>query len=212
MDTETAPTQNKISNMIGNKLKECRKRMGLTLKELAAKTGFSSPLLSKIENGLTLPSIPTLSKIADVLGVDLDYFFRKEEEQGYMVSRKNKPGNIYQKKSPDAPRGLILEYELLAEGMNNSFMEPSIVTVLARKDEDFPPVTHDGQEFCYVIDGTLELTLGDKKIILRKGDSAYFNCRSPHRVLAVSQKPPRTLNVHLVPGKASSNSVRGERK
>jgi transcriptional regulator with XRE-family HTH domain len=207
MSTKATPTQNSISNLIGSRVRECRKRTNLTLRELSAKTGFSSPLLSKIENGLTLPSIPTLKVIADVLNVELDFFFRKEEEQGYVVSRGNRLGNLYQRRSANANDKICLEYELLAEGMVNSFMEPSIVTIFARTEEEFPPVTHDGQEFCYITEGIVELTLGDKKIVLRKGDSVYFNCGIPHRVLALSKKPPKTLNVHLVPGKASTNSM-----
>jgi transcriptional regulator with XRE-family HTH domain len=208
MGAGTSARQNSISNMIGSRIRECRKRMNLTLRELGARTSFSSPLLSKIENGLTLPSIPTLEIIADVLNVELDYFFRKEEKQGYVISRSNKRGNLYQRKSSNENSKICLEYYPLAEGMDNCFMQPTIVTIFARTEEEFTPVTHDGQEFCYVVEGILELTLGDRKIVLRKGDSAYFNCTIPHRVLGLSKKTAKTLSIHLVPGKVSTGMPR----
>jgi uncharacterized cupin superfamily protein len=81
-------------------------------------------------------------------------------------------------------------------------MEPAIVTNM-RKDRELEVEVsvHEGQEFMYVIEGKLELVLGGKKYALKKGDAAYWNGSIPHKGISVSQKPARTLNVHLIPGK-----------
>ena len=79
-------------------------------------------------------------------------------------------------------------------------MEPCIVTEHAGPHEDFPLARHDGQEFVYVLEGKLELTLGEKKFALNKGDAAYFIGEIPHGGKSLSKKPAQTVNVHLIPG------------
>ena len=76
--------QNKddLARRIGSRLKDLRKAMGLSMKQLAEATSLSPPLFSRIENGLVMPSIGTLQLIADFLKVDLTYFFKKEEDGG----------------------------------------------------------------------------------------------------------------------------------
>jgi transcriptional regulator with XRE-family HTH domain len=187
-----------LARRIGGRLKELRKGMGLSMKQLAQATDLSPPLFSRIENGLIMPSIPTLQLIADFLKVDLTYFFKKEEERGYVITRRGA------RKTATARRGargkVTYELELLAEGMENPFMEPCIVTEFAAPSEEFQLAKHDGQEFIYVLEGKLELTLGEKKFALAPGDAAYFIGEIPHGGKSLSKKLAKTLNVHLVPG------------
>ena len=84
--------------------------------------------------------------------------------------------------------------------MENPFMEPCIVTEFAGPSEEFQLAKHDGQEFIYVLEGKLELTLGGKKFALNKGDAAYFLGEIPHGGKSLSKKFARTMNVHLIPG------------
>jgi transcriptional regulator with XRE-family HTH domain len=195
--------KDELAGRIGKRLKSLRHKLGLTIKRLAEETGLSPPLFSRIENGLVTPSLQTLQLISAALGVDIGYFFQQEEEKGYVVSRS---GN---RRVASVNRGAkgraAFQLEFLSEGMENPFMEPVIVTELARKPEEFEPVTHAGQEFLYVIEGKIELTLGEQRFALRKGDAAYFNGDIPHRGLTLSKRPARTLNVHMVPGKRSGS-------
>jgi transcriptional regulator with XRE-family HTH domain len=192
--------QNKddLTRRIGSRLKELRKAMGLSMKQLAEATTLSSPLFSRIENGLVMPSIPTLQVIADHLKVDIGYFFKQEEGTGYVITRQGSRKMSHSKRLWD--RKPVYDLELLAAGMLNPFMEPCIVTALGRPADDFRMAKHDGQEFVYVLNGRLELTLGEKKFTLNQGDAAYFNGEIPHGGKSLSKKPAKTLNVHLVPG------------
>lgn len=194
------PRENKddLARTIGSRLKALRKAMGLSMKQLADATNFSPALFSRIENGLVMPSIPTLQLISDFLKVDLAYFFKKEQERGYVITRQGNRGTSYARRGIKGK--ITYGLELLAEGMENPFMEPCIVTEFAGCDEDFQLAKHDGQEFIYVLDGKLELTLGDKKFALASGDAAYFIGEIPHGGKSLSKKRARTLNVHLVPG------------
>jgi len=187
-----------LEKRIGNKLKGLRKSMRLSMKQLAEMTNLSPPLFSRIENGLVMPSIPTLQTISNILKVDLGYFFKKEEDRGYVITRQGGRKITYSKRV--LKKRAIYGLELLAEGMENPFMEPCIVTEFAGPDENFPLAKHDGQEFVYVLEGKLELTLGEKKYALNKGDTAYFIGEIPHGGKSLSKKLARTINVHLIPG------------
>jgi transcriptional regulator with XRE-family HTH domain len=186
-----------LTKRIGAKLKVRRKAMGLSMKQLADETELSPPLFSRIENGLVMPSIQTLQTISNILKVDIGYFFKKEEERGYVITRQGNRRMTYSKRGS---KGKVYGLEPLAEGMENPFMEPCIVTEFIEPHEDFPLARHDGQEFVYVLEGKLELTLGEKKFALNRGDAAYFIGEIPHGGKSLSKKPARTINVHLIPG------------
>jgi transcriptional regulator with XRE-family HTH domain len=182
-----------LAKSIGRKLKEFRKSMGMTTKRLAEETGLSAPLISRIENGLVMPSVPSLEMLSNVLKTDIGYFFQKNEAQEYVVSRNGKRTVGITKRG--------YRTELLAEGMRDRFMEP-VIMILKGKDQEkeVPLATHEGQEFSYVLEGKVEVTLGTKKYILTKGDAAYWKGSTPHKGISLSKKPAKTLNINLIPG------------
>ena len=187
--------KNELANRIGSKLKAIRLQSGLTLKKLADETEVSSALLSRIEHGKIMPSIPTLQTIAVSLKVDIGDFFKDDDHQLYVVSPQGGRRTVSAKKGNKT-------IELLAEGLENAFMEPAIVTSKGKgKEKELELATHEGQEFMYVLEGKIEVTLGAKKFVLKKGDAAYWFGRIPHRGVSVSKEPAKTLNVHLIPGK-----------
>lgn len=186
--------KNSLAGRIGKRIKVIRRQMGLTLKQLSEASKLTPGTLSKIENGLTKPSITTLEMLADSLKVDIGYLFESEEEKSYVISRKGS------RKTLDSHKGYTVE--LIAEGMENPFMEPAIVTLKEKYSEkEVDLAVHDGQEFMYILEGKMELVLGEKKYILRRGDAGYWNGSIPHMGLSLSKKPAKTLNVHFVPGK-----------
>jgi len=187
-----------LARKIGNRVKELRKGAGLNQKKLAQSAGLSPGLLSRIENGLAMPSIPTLQTISDTLKADIGYFFRDEEENGYIVTHPGERRVVISRSRKGGT--LAYELELLAEGMNNPFMEPALVTPVG-KDEEVLPRTHDGQEFMYVLEGRIKLSVGSKEFVLKKGHSAYWNGNVPHKTVSLGQKRAKALHVHLIPGR-----------
>jgi transcriptional regulator with XRE-family HTH domain len=182
-----------LAKSIGIRLKELRKSMGMTTKRLAEETGLSAPLISRIESGLVIPSVPSLETLANVLKTDIGHFFQKNETQEYVISRAG-----------DRTVGITrrgYQTELLADGMEDRFMEPVIMILKSKEQEkDVPLATHEGQEFSYVLEGKVEVTLGTKKFTLSKGDAAYWKGSTPHRGLSLGRTPAKTLNVNLIPG------------
>jgi len=187
-----------IAGRIGKNLKTFRHELGLSQKSLASASGLSPTLISRMESGLVMPSIATLQEIADSLKVDIGYFFKGEESREYLITRKGSRKISYAKRGSKGK--LTYGLELLAEGMENPFMEPCIVTEFAGPQDEFQLAKHDGQEFVYVLEGKLELTLGEKRFVLNEGDAAYFIGEIPHGGRSLSKKSARTLNVHLIPG------------
>jgi len=190
--------KNALAGRIGKNLKALRQGLGWNQKSLAAASGLSSTLISRIESGLVMPSIATLQEIADSLKSDIAYFFKGEGARGYVITRKGSRKVTYGKRGSKGK--VTYGLELLAEGMENPFMEPCIVTEFAGPQDEFQLAKHDGQEFVYVLEGKLELTLGEKRFVLNEGDAAYFIGEIPHGGRSVSKKSARTLNVHLIPG------------
>lgn len=191
-----------LAKKIGARLKDLRRNSGLSQRKLAEAANLSATLLSRIENGIVMPSIPTLYILSNVLKVNTGYFFQSEDnERGYVVSTK---GNRTQTVSE---RGYLAE--LLAERMENPFMEPAILELKDKgKEEKATLSTHDGQEFMYVLEGRMELILGARRFLLKAGDAAYWNGNIPHTGVSVGKKRARTLNVHLIPGRRTGTFSR----
>ena len=201
--------KNDLAKKIGAKVKALRKHSGLTQRSLAESTSLSGGLLSKIENGLTMPSIPTLQIIASILKTDIGEFFLDEEEQGYTISC---PGERRVVVSRSAPHGKIAyELELLAEGMKDPFMEPAIVSHVG-KEREVEARTHNGQEFMYVLEGKVKMTLGSKEYILKKGHAAYWNGNVPHKGISLGNRAARAIHVHLIPGRWTGTFQHSDRR
>jgi len=188
-----------LAGRIGRNLKRLRVESGLSQKGLAEAAQLSPTLISRIENGLVRPSIATLELIAHALKVDIGYFFKDEEKRQFVISYRG------QRKNVPSQRGY--DIETLVEEMENHFMDPVIVSLRGKDEEDKVELAmHEGQEFMYVLEGKVEVLLGSKRFVLKQGDAAYWNGSVPHKGISLSKKPAKTLNIHLVPGKLTTGT------
>lgn len=181
--------------LIAKKLKDIRLNKGLTLEKLAKLTGFTKGYLSQIENSNQPPPIYTLSRISNALGVDVSEFFAKTFEkipyQEITIGRHDEH-NLRNREL--TPYGYI--FEDLAPMKQGKNMEPFIVTVgFDRKIDVQKDFRHDGEEFIYVIEGTLELFFKGESFILEKGDSVYFDADKPHSGRSLGKEEAKVLIV-----------------
>jgi transcriptional regulator with XRE-family HTH domain len=200
-------TKNGLVERIGNRLKILRKQRGMTLNEIAQQAHLSASLFSRIENGRTMPSIQTLRVIADVLKIDIGYFFHWESGKRYVVSRAGNHRLIRADRRSwkgSNPHGPLYDTELLADGVENPFMVPMILKIEKKNYKNNPP-PHGGQEFLFVLEGKILVALGEEKIILKKGDTLYFDASIPHKGTSLRKKPSKVLAVHMVPGRRVRN-------
>lgn len=157
---------------MSKKVKTLRKRKGMTLKMLGKKVGCTDAYLSQIETGKAVPSITILQKLADVLEADVKSLLSDAKEIEPIVMRKNERVRILYPESN-------VSAELLVKKIVEKRMEP-LYKVIPAHSSTHGIHKHEGEEFGYILKGELELQVGDKKFIVREGDSFYFMSVSPH--------------------------------
>ena len=163
---------------IGQKIRDLRAERGLKLIELGAHSGLSAAMLSKIERGRLVPTLPTLMRIALVFSVGLDYIFADvSTRHAFAISRKGDrirlPANLDR---------LAIPYEF--ESLDYMALEPKLNAFLAHfqhlSEGKVPVHKHDGIEFIYMLQGSLELTWNGEVNQLNAGDAVYFDARLEH--------------------------------
>lgn len=175
---------------IGNRLHGLRESLDLSAEEMASACGVSVDHYLKMEQGDVDPSVYRLSKIAKKYGISLDTLLFGEDPlmSSYFLTRKGKGLCVERRKD--------YTYQSLAAGFKGRAMTPFMVKVDPLEgNKRFNKNSHEGQEFDMIIEGTLELSIGDKQIILNEGDSIYFNASLPHCMCALGNVPVKFLCV-----------------
>ena len=180
---------------IGNKVRELRQKNRYTLQDLAAKTGLSKPFLSQIENHHVVPPVATLLKLARALNVNMGYFFQDEQSsEKISVTRQNERVRI--ERRPHHQKGEVnYIYEALETKKSNKHMEPFLVEFRDQDTGEMVFVSHEGEEFVYLLDGKLEFRTIDRVEILEPGDSIYFESDLSHSFRCLSEQPARAMVV-----------------
>ena len=156
---------------ISKKIRSLRKEKNMTLKELSEKTGLSISFLSQVENNTSSLAITSLKKIADALEKDISYFFESPETKSYHVK--------YEDQEPFTIETSKAEFIKLSGNFSNKNMEAMIVTIPPQKQHgDF--FSHPGEEFIYVLDGTLEIVLDGITYNVKQGDSIHYPSTVEH--------------------------------
>ncbi len=179
---------------IGEQLHNARTSRSLSVQALAEASGISTGMISQIERGLANPSINTISKLASALGLQLGIFFepRPQTDQDIVVRKGQRrrigipdPNFLYELLVPDLSRTLEFVWVESAPGSST----------------ENSPFQHEGEECGLVLQGTLEVHLGDDVFVLEAGDSIILDSRRPHwyrnigteRVLSVWAVTPPTF-------------------
>ncbi|MCG8635497.1 MAG: cupin domain-containing protein [Desulfobacterales bacterium] len=179
-------------------MKKIRKAKNITFNRLAEMTGISANYLSRMERGLANPSIGTIKKVTDALEIQ------------YMALDGNRLAVIEQ--------NLSKKVEVIRKGNHKMLMYPKSKTVnylltpdLKRKLEvilshanpgESPPeelLSHEGEEFGFVMEGKLEVTIGDEVYVLEEGDSIYYSSEHPHRLESIGEVPCKSIWVITPP-------------
>jgi transcriptional regulator with XRE-family HTH domain len=182
---------------IGKEVKNFRIQQNFTVSELAESTGLSIGMLSKIENGVTSPSLTTLKALSTALGMPMTSFFRRFEENRSAVLVKSGEGVEIERAGTRAGH----QYNLLGHiGPNSSgvTVEPYLIT-LQKKSDVFPTFQHDGIEYLYMLEGIIEYRHGENIYLLRPGDSLFFDADAAHGPEKLHELPIRFLSVISYP-------------
>jgi len=176
---------------IGKKIKALRLASDLTQEELAQRAELTGGFISQVENEKfqTSISIDSLSDILDVLGVSLAEFFAESDG----------PQVVYSPADRVPIDGTGAEsFELLIPGSTNTMMDPSVVELQSGEAlEERDP--HPGEQFGYVLRGTITLVLAKKEYQVKKSGCFYFEANKPHQIMNKSGKPASFLWVTSPP-------------
>jgi transcriptional regulator with XRE-family HTH domain len=176
---------------IGREVRVFRKKINMTVAELAKLAGLSAGMLSKIENGMTSPSLATLQSLSRALHVPVTAFFRKFEEERDATFVKAGQGLTIERRGTRAGH----QYQLLGHTMRKSIaVEPYMITLTADSDV-FPLFQHAGIEFLYMLEGEVGYRHGSKTYTLTPGDSLYFDADVPHGPEELRKLPIRFLSI-----------------
>ncbi|WP_293788751.1 helix-turn-helix domain-containing protein [uncultured Pedobacter sp.] len=177
-DMETKPVVNTISS-IGDRIRILRVSQKRTLQEFGDICGLSKSMISKIETNKTMPSVATLVKIAQNLGTTISNLM---ENDGWAKAIVASRSQAEQKLMPTEKGYSIYPY---ASEYHEKKMQPFLF--VAKKGEVRPHLlSHEGEEFIFVIDGQMKMQIGEVEYILNTGDSIYFNTIQKHGILPIS--------------------------
>ena len=179
---------------VGEKIKALRQEANISLQDLAEKCGYSTAVLSQIENHLVSPSLGVLVHLAKAMEVNIGTFFGKEETEPFTLIRKGEEHAVSRFASKEGVR-YGYTYESLGAGKKDRLMEPFIITLEAATIKNDKCYGHEGEEFLYVLDGRIDVTLGDHTDVLEEGDCIYYDSAIPHRVQCHGGEPAKILAV-----------------
>jgi transcriptional regulator with XRE-family HTH domain len=179
------------------KIRRIRRNKNITLRALAKETSLTVGYLSRIENSQTLPPIPTLERIARGLGIDIGYLLLTEEKQtnlkrpnpDFVLTKKKE---IRESRAPHNSGEKGYNFETLALGMPLKHMHPYLLIAKSGFSE---VQQHDGEEFIYILEGSLEFLHGSDKYVMAEGDCAYFNAHIPHCGRGIGKNRAKVLTI-----------------
>lgn len=160
---------------IGHKIKTLRISKSLTQEELADRAELSKGFISQLERDLTSPSIATLTDILQCLGTNLKDFFNDEEEEQIVFHKED----YFEKKDEDL--GNTIEW-IIPNAQKNE-MEPIRLT-LDPGGSTYPDLPHEGEEFGYVLSGSIQIHIGNRIYKAKKGEAFYFTPSNKHYIEA----------------------------
>lgn len=154
---------------IGKKLKELRLQNDLTLGDLASRSELTKGFLSQVERNLTTPSISTLEDILEALGSNLSDFFHEEPETKIAFSTQE----FFVDEQED------FKIEWVIPNAQKNKMEPILLTLHPHK-KSHELLAYQGEEFGYILKGTVTLVCGSKKYKLKAGETFYMDGSKSH--------------------------------
>lgn len=169
---------------VGPRIRDLRTKKGLSLRALAQLSGLSTNAISLIERGDNSPTVSSLHSLASALNVPITAFF-EQQGNGQVIHLKK------EQRPTSATAGVTMEN--LGSGLPNQQIEPFLITIKPGGSSTSSQITHSGEEFIYVLKGSLVCKISEQEYELEEGDSLLFLASQPHIYLNQSSKVARIL-------------------
>lgn len=182
---DISPSQQTPIEAVGDKIANLRKEKGISLKELSNITGFDTEILVKIEQKELQPQLGTIIRLSQALDGAFTRLVSDVGTQLYSITRKGDQKTVSRSTSRTSNKQLY-QYKSLAPEVKGRNMEALIVQL--EEKPDVAPSVHEGEEFIYVLEGTVELKIAEDVYELEPGDSVYYLSTTPHLIAGKNGK------------------------
>lgn len=184
---------------VGERIKTYRERLGISVEELADKSGVDAAVVAAIEGGEVLPALGSLTKLSRALGQRLGTFMDDLFKPDPIITRA---ADLEAAIAAGADTGREVAgrsylYQSLALGKPDRHMDPFYIELPAEADDKVS--AHEGEELIICVSGEVEIGYGEERFILQPGDTAYYNSVVKHSVRAVGGKSARIYGIVFVP-------------
>ncbi|WP_342513599.1 XRE family transcriptional regulator [Sporosarcina sp. FSL K6-1522] len=176
-----------MDEKLGANIKDLRLMKRMTLSDVSKKSGLSISFLSQVERSKSSVTMTSLKKISEALGVNVSHFFQATATQSASITRKEDRKELNY-------RDMSFSFANLGGDFQNPIFEPIIATLLPGETQK-KPYSHKGQEFLYVLEGTLTVILNNEEQLLYPGDSLHIESTNPHAWFNASEGPVKLLIV-----------------
>jgi len=173
---------------VGERIRQLRLELGMSVRALASQTGFSPSLISQVEHSQVMPSIGSLERIAMTLGVSLGKFFAEPETSTVGLVRANARQKLTSTWSP-------VSIEALAPQDKAGALEPIMLTMAPKGRSGIFPAAPGGEKFALMVAGEVTLTLGDEVHVFRQGDAITFTPATPYQWENIDASPAQLMIV-----------------
>jgi ribosome-binding protein aMBF1 (putative translation factor)/quercetin dioxygenase-like cupin family protein len=187
------PPEEDILVDVGSRVRRVRENRGLSLEDISQRTNISVEILERIESGDMAPPLGTVIKLAKALEMKMGYFISGEENRPYTIVR-GEDRKVVSRYDSQKGKYYGYTYESLAPHKRDRHMEPFLVTLDPSEAEE-ERSAHDGQEFIYVLEGVMEVRLGEELHLLESGDAIYYDSTIPHLVKCHGQERTKIVAV-----------------
>jgi len=166
---------------IGNRVRQLRESKGLSLAELSNLTGFEEDLLDKIEKQEVYPQLGTAIRLSKALDSAFGRLVSGVGDRLYSITRKQEE-RVVSRSTGRAGTQKLYTYKSLAPEVKGRHMEALLVQLEENPSGELS--VHDGEEFIYVLEGTVVMQVGEDRFELEPGDSVYYLSTTPHLIAA----------------------------
>jgi len=179
----------RAENAFGEKVRRLRESHGWSIDDLAAHTGQTPELIQEAEEGKVMPSVSFLLSISKALDVDPGSFL-KDEEKAAIQGQRAQAFSV---------RNRDYAYKTLTPGAEHQHLRGFLITIEPRQAHKSIAYKHEGEEFIYVLEGHLEVTLGNKVSEFKVGECVHFNSETPHKLKNICDETTICLVVLYTP-------------
>ena len=186
-------------NPVTEKIKMVCASKNIPAEELAANAGLAVEQIELIFNSEKIPSLSSLIKISRALGVRLGTFLDDNENMGPVVNKNSRQSSPVTFTSHLTNANSHIDFFSLAASKSGRHMEPFLIDIKPSYSSKMTTSSHEGEEFLYVLKGSITVLYGSDKFVLNTGESIYYDSVVEHLVISASDEPAQVLAVVYTP-------------